>query len=88
MIDKVRKISKNPITAIQEFENDLFLQDQEGMSKSDVNLETKFLENSIYRIGALLVLGYGEAGSEIITQNMNKDGLLNPIIEGKKIYGI
>lgn len=47
MIDKVRKISKNPITAIQEFENDLYLIDQENVTKDNINLETKFLENSI-----------------------------------------
>jgi len=30
------------------------------------------LESTLIKIGALLALGFGEAGSEIIAKNMNK----------------
>jgi len=46
MIDKVRKISRNPIKAIQEVENEAFLEEISA-NKSKKNLETKFLEDSI-----------------------------------------
>jgi hypothetical protein len=47
MIDKIRKITRNPIKAIQEVENEVFLKDEEVTDVKDKNLETKFLEDSI-----------------------------------------
>jgi len=38
----------------------------------DKQLETNIILNSIVKIGKLLVLGFGEAGSEIIAKNMAK----------------
>jgi hypothetical protein len=32
--------------------------------------ETQILESTIIKIGALLAIGFGEAGSEIIAKNM------------------
>merc|ERR1719169_64700 len=34
-------------------------------------METKILENAIIKLGKLLALGFGEAGSEIIGKNMD-----------------
>lgn len=34
--------------------------------------ETAILEKTIIKIGALLAIGFGEAGSEIIAKNMEK----------------
>ena len=48
------------------------------------------IENAIIKIGILLALGFGEAGSEIIGSNMAKGGDVDPMIPGKKtkaIYG-
>jgi hypothetical protein len=36
-----------------------------------MNLETNILENTIIKIGSLLALGFGEAGSNIIKGNMD-----------------
>jgi len=33
-------------------------------------LETAMLESTLSKIGALLALGFGEAGSEVIAKNM------------------
>ena len=33
-------------------------------------LETDLLEQTLYKLGALMAIGYGEAGSRIIGQNM------------------
>jgi hypothetical protein len=51
-------------------------------------LETEVLEQTIVKIGALLALGYGEAGSQIIAKNIKSSGGVNPIIPGQKILGI
>ena len=40
------------------------------------------------KIGALLALGFGEAGSEIIAKNMQKDGEIDPMVPGKKVVAI
>jgi class 3 adenylate cyclase len=61
-----------------------------GTKKKDAPLETVVLENTITKIGALLALGFGEAGSEIIAKNMqnNKGGDVNPLLPGKKVVAI
>lgn len=38
--------------------------------------ETAILEKTIIKIGALLAIGFGEAGSEIIAKNMEKGILI------------
>ena len=35
-----------------------------------------------------MVLGFGDAGTEIIAKNLANKGELNPLIEGKKIIAI
>jgi class 3 adenylate cyclase len=102
MMAKVKKIAVNPLHAAQEEEQqaityELMLQENpdlakmmdEGGSSTDRNLETKMLEQTISKIGALLALGFGEAGSEIIATNMQKGGgEVDPMIPGKKAYCI
>ena len=58
--------------------------------KKEAPLETVILENTITKIGALLALGFGEAGSEIIAKNMqnNANGDVNPLLPGKKVMAI
>lgn len=56
MIENVNRIARNPILA-----KDLKL------NKDDDNqMETVIIENAIIKIGSLLALGFGDAGSEII----------------------
>lgn len=40
------------------------------------------------KIGALLAIGFGEAGSKIITKNMKVNGRIDPMIPGKKVMAI
>ena len=40
------------------------------------------------KIGALLAVGFGEAGSEIIAENIKKSGSVDPMIPGKKVLAI
>ncbi len=64
--------------------------DEKKKRKKDAPLETVLLENTISKIGALLALGFGEAGSEIIAKNMqnNVNGDVNPLLPGKKVMAI
>ena len=50
--------------------------------------ETVILEQTIIKIGALLALGFGEAGVKIIADNMMNNGDVDPMIPGNKVVGI
>jgi len=48
-------------------------------------METEILEQLIIKIGALMALGFGEAGSEIIAKNMEQSkGDVDPLVPGKR----
>eukprot|EP00405_Crypthecodinium_cohnii_P044745 CAMPEP_0206584772 /NCGR_PEP_ID=MMETSP0325_2-20121206/35963_1 /ASSEMBLY_ACC=CAM_ASM_000347 /TAXON_ID=2866 /ORGANISM="Crypthecodinium cohnii, Strain Seligo" /LENGTH=943 /DNA_ID=CAMNT_0054092077 /DNA_START=70 /DNA_END=2898 /DNA_ORIENTATION=- len=52
-------------------------------------METKILENAIVKLGTLLALGFGEAGSEIIVKNMREDtAKVNAMIPGSKVEAV
>lgn len=78
MLEKVKRIAKNPLEAAQIEENEaLAMEELNKKNKKDKKAdestyETTILEKTIIKIGALLALGFGEAGSEIIAQNMAK----------------
>jgi hypothetical protein len=81
MVAKVRKIAENPLEAAQMEEREaLALEELERQGKlkdlkkraEEAKYETTILEKTILKLGALLALGFGEAGSNIIAQNMAK----------------
>jgi len=82
MTKKVQNMADNPMMALQEAErleffNALMGEQKKGCcvkKKKSEPLETEILEKTISKIGALLVLGFGEAGSEIIAKNLSNDG--------------
>jgi hypothetical protein len=100
MIDKVAKIARNPISHVNEEDQvDFFKLEQDSDSQScwarncrakqeEVQYETDILENTIVKIGHLLALGFGEAGSAIIGTNMAREGDVNPMIDGTKMIAI
>ena len=104
MITKIKNISINPLEAMQKAESEeyyksLLIEEEnkgycgmcnKGDEKKEAPLETVILEKTITKIGALLALGFGEAGSEIIAKNMqdNAGGDVNPMIPGKKVVAI
>mmetsp|Transcript_71030 Transcript_71030/g.205660 ORF Transcript_71030/g.205660 Transcript_71030/m.205660 type:complete len:947 (+) Transcript_71030:134-2974(+) len=53
-------------------------------------METVILEKTIIKIGSLLALGFGEAGAEIIGQNMKggDSSALNAMIPGRRVEAI
>ncbi|GIL51039.1 hypothetical protein Vafri_7149 [Volvox africanus] len=50
--------------------------------------ETEVLENSIAKIGTLLAIGFGDAGAEVIAENIRNDGDINPMVPGRKTVAI
>jgi hypothetical protein len=53
------------------------------MDKSKAGFETMLLESTLAKIGALMQVGFGAAGAEIIGKNMGT-GKLNPMVAGTK----
>lgn len=77
IIDKIQTMSENPLTQFH-------INGDDG----DDQMETRLLENSISRICSLLAVGFGDAGSEIIAENMKRGGAIDPMIPGKKVIAI
>ena len=51
-------------------------------------VQTQGLEASIGKICSLLAIGFGDAGAEIIGENMKNGGELNPMVPGRKVNAI
>jgi len=71
MLEVVKKIAKDPSSAAakEEMQNAgiyMYLKQQDGVKKTEENMETHILEQAIQKIGHLLTLGFGDAGSSII----------------------
>jgi len=102
MINTVKRISCNPLQAIKEIEKEKVIKKviQAGDEKNEeqyslaVKEECKFqteptiLENMIIKIGSLLAVGFGEAGTELIANNIESYGSLNVMMPGKKVICI
>ena len=95
MIEKVKIIAKNPIAAAESretAENNNKNQRKcfccKASDKKAPEYETQLLENTIVKIGVLLALGFGEAGSVIIGSNVEKGGGVDPMMQGNKVVGI
>ena len=80
MLAKIVEVSENPLQAIHK---------QIPLGKqSKCQYETHKLDLAISKICGLLVIGFGDAGAEIIAENMKYGGDLNPMIPGKKTVAI
>ena len=91
MIRTVKNIAKNPLQAIQEeekhsvFKQEAFEATLRKVKPASKMLETEILEQLIIKIGTLMALGFGDAGSEIIAKNMEQSkGNVDPMIPGKR----
>jgi len=58
------------------------------LAKEEGPLETAMLEITLNKIGALLALGFGEAGSKIVAQNIKNGEEVNPMLPGLKIMSV
>lgn len=97
MLEKVKLIAKNPLAAASDEVEDAGvysmlhqkqMQTNSKKSKEEAQYETAVLEKAIVKIGHLLALGFGEAGSKIIASNMSAGGDLNPMMAGQRCFAI
>lgn len=90
MIEIVDTVSKDPMNA-KNVENlqggikaTINKDDEQKESKSSDNYEVTVIKSAIIKISALLAIGFGEAGGEIIAKNLSSGQELNPRLKGKK----
>lgn len=57
-------------------------------NKKSATLETEQLEKTLNKIGGLLAVGFGEAGSQIISENVGKGEDVNPMLPGRKTIAV
>ena len=93
MMTKVKRISENPLKAQQDEENEQLIIEQYALESKkkkskEAPLETVMLEQTLVKIGGLLALGFGEAGSNIIAKNMSGGEDINPMLPGQKVICI
>ena len=96
MVAKVEEISANPLKGLADAHAaaDAPASAQEltpaakRTAKEVKNYETRILELSINKICSLMAVGFGDAGAEIIAENMRNGGALNPMVPGKKMVAI
>eukprot|EP00163_Fabomonas_tropica_P027461 TRINITY_DN5292_c0_g1_i9.p1 TRINITY_DN5292_c0_g1~~TRINITY_DN5292_c0_g1_i9.p1 ORF type:complete len:700 (-),score=166.28 TRINITY_DN5292_c0_g1_i9:543-2597(-) len=78
MVSVVKKLGDNPLAQLDDDS-----EDDEGSE-----FETKLVEAALRKIGSLLQIGFGEAGSSIIGKNLKNSGAIDPMIPGQKVYGV
>jgi len=98
MIEIVQKVAKNPIKA-KNWENletgmkstiskikkeDESSSKKKKWKKAEDEYEVKIIQNAIMKISALLAIGIGEAGNEIIKENLSNYNDLDPMVKGRK----
>jgi hypothetical protein len=79
----VKRLAEDPLASTKRNKK----KDEDSGAGSD-RYETLLLEETLSKIGALLQVGFGEAGAEIIGKNMQGGGELDPMIPGKKVTAI
>ena len=58
--------------------------DNHKLNEEDENYEVTVIKSAIIKISALLAIGFGDAGGEIIQKNLSNNQELNPRLKGKK----
>ena len=81
-VDELQTGIKAAVANIQEGEGDT--KNKKKVSKHDDNYEVQVIKSAIIKISALLAIGFGEAGGEIIQKNLSSGQELNPRLKGKK----
>lgn len=85
MIQKLKKVAEDPIGTFKSNMN----QTRSIQNEKQSSNETMLIENAIYKISELLVLGFGQAGSKIITQYVfDKDKDIDQIGAGEMVQAI
>ncbi|KAG7395799.1 hypothetical protein PHYBOEH_003166 [Phytophthora boehmeriae] len=83
MMRLVKQLAENPLGSTEAKR-----EEYEDAAPTDTDYETKMLEDTLGKIGRLLQVGFGAAGTEIIAKNMGGAGELDVMIPGKKITSV
>lgn len=84
MMDMVRQLAEDPMGACSA-EDDMLDEDRRAKKQG---YETALLESTLTKVGALLQVGFGAAGAEIIAANMSGGAEIDPMVPGKMITSI
>ncbi len=82
MKSTLSKLQKSQVDEIQNIKKDN--NQKKNYKKSQDEYEVKIIQSAIKKISALLAIGFGEAGSEIIKENLSSYKDLDPLVKGKK----
>ena len=93
-LEKIGKVidivAKDPVNSktIEELKNNVEKSVIKKEDKESVSHEIRIIQNSIIRISALIAISFGEAGGEILKENIQSSEGLNPMLSGEKIQAI
>jgi len=74
MVDSVTRLAANPAHKLE--------------AVKTVKYETDALRVSLNKIAQLLQVGFGEAGNNLVAENLKKGDTVDPMVPGKKLLGI
>ena len=83
---KINEMADDPFQILKFSEIEAEVRDKSKSNK--IVYETMILDNAITKIGALLLLGFGEAGTSLLSDMMGKEGDIDTMASGKKTIGI
>ena len=83
---KVSEMAEDPFQILKFSEIEAAV--KEKGKKNKIMYETMILDNAITKIGALLLLGFGEAGTSLLSDMIGKGGSIDTQASGKKTIGI
>lgn len=90
MIEIVEKVANDPINAknVEDLQTGIKAmigkEEEKKVDEKKENYEVTVIKTAIIKISALLAIGFGEAGGEIIKKNLASGQELNPRLKGKK----
>ena len=73
MVDSVTKLAANPAHQLEKVER--------------VRYETDALKLSLAKIATMLQVGFGEAGNNLVAENLKKGDTVDPMVPGRKLLG-
>lgn len=97
IFNTVKEMAENPLAKVSAKEKEEEKEEEELLEtmycgykskKTGVGLETNILETTFLKMCRLMALGFGDAGAEIIAENMQSAGGLDPMVPGTKMVAI
>merc|ERR1711988_474039 len=73
MVDSVTKLAANPAHQLEKV--------------TKVRYETDALKLSLAKIATMLQVGFGEAGNNLVAENLKKGDSVDPMVPGRKLLG-